>query len=88
MTEELRRGLTRTEIRDKLFELICVNARVVPEDLAEEKNLKNDLSLDSFDFLSIVSAVEGEFEISIPDEDFDRFKTVRDVCDELWRKLE
>ena len=88
MTEELRRGLTRNNARDKLFDLICANARVLREDLSEDKKLKDDLNLDSFDFLAIVSAAEGEFGISIPDEQFDRFKTARDVCDELWRRLD
>jgi len=88
MSEELRKGLTRDGARDRLFDLICANARVLRSDLSEEKRLKEELNLDSFDFLSIVSAAEGEFGISIPDEEFGRFKTVGDVCDEFWRRLE
>jgi acyl carrier protein len=87
MTEEVRRGFTRAGARDKLFELICANARVLHEDLADEKNLKEDLNLDSFDSISIVTAMEADFDIAISDEDALEFQTVRDVCDELWRKL-
>jgi acyl carrier protein len=88
MTEELRKGYTRDGARDRLFDLIGTNARVLRADLSEEKKLKDDLNLDSFDFVSIVSAAEGEFGISIPDEEFNRFQTVGDVFDELWRRLD
>lgn len=87
MTETVRKGFTYDAARAKLYDLICDNARVLRDELSEEKALQDDLHLDSFDMLSIVSAVEGEFDISIPDEDFGRFHTVGDISDELWRRL-
>jgi acyl carrier protein len=87
MTETFRKGFTYETARSKLFDLISDNARVLRDELSEEKTLQDDLHLDSFDLLSIVSAVEGEFDISIPNEDFGRFKTVGDISDELWRRL-
>lgn len=87
MNDERRRGLTREALRERLFDLMCANARVLREDLAEEKSLREDLHVDSFDLIGIVSAVEGEFEIAVSDEDTNRLRTVGDVCDALWEKL-
>lgn len=87
MNAVVRRGLTYEEARGRLFTLICENARVLPEELADDKDLRNDLHLDSLDFISVVSAVEGEFVISISEDDAERLKTVADICDTLWEKL-
>jgi acyl carrier protein len=87
MSSAVRRGLTYDEVRSKLFTLIVKNARVLREELADDKSLREDLHLDSLDFIGVVSAVEGEFAIVIPDEDAERLKTVADVCDTLWEKL-
>lgn len=87
MSGAVRRGLTYDEARSRLFTLISENARVLREELADEKTLREDLHLDSLDFLGVVSAVEGEFEIVISDDDTDGLKTVGDICDTLWRKL-
>lgn len=87
MTASSRRGLTYDEARSQLFTLICANARVLPADLADDRRLRDDLRLDSLDFIGVVSAVEGHFAIAISDEDAERLQTVADVCDTLWEKL-
>jgi acyl carrier protein len=60
---------------------------VLRDELADDKSLRGDLHLDSLDFVSVVSAIEGEFAISISDEDAARLKTVADVCRTMWEKL-
>ena len=87
MNAAVRRGLTYAEARDRLFTLISENARVLREELADDKSLRDDLHLDSLDFINVVSAVEGEFGIAISDDDAARLKTVADVCDTLWQGL-
>ncbi len=87
MSEETRQGLTRDAARDKVFDLMCANARVLREDLREDRRLREDLRLDSFDFVAIVTAAEGEHGISIPTEEARALETVGDVCDLVWRKL-
>lgn len=87
MNSTVRRGLTYDEARSKLFTLISKNARVLRDELADDRSLREDLHLDSLDFISVVAAVEGEFSISISDEDAERLRTVADVVDLLWEKL-
>ena len=47
-----------------------------PEQINEETNLIDDLELNSFDILTIVSEVEDEYSIKIPDEAIPELTTV------------
>lgn len=49
-------------------------SRVVPQAL-----LVDDLGADSLDLVELVMAFEDQYEIEIPDSDFERIKTVEDV---------
>jgi len=45
----------------------------------------NDLNLDSFDRVEVLTAVEYEFDHEFSDEDYDRLKTIGDLIEEiLW----
>jgi len=87
MTYALRKGLTYEETREKVVSLICDNARVRPQELSMSKHLRGDLHLDSLDFLSVLSAIEGEFGVVISDDEAGGFETVADACELLWEKL-
>ncbi len=87
MSDDTRRGFTRDTLRDKVFELMCANTRVVREDLAEDRRLKEDLGLDSLDFLSMVNEVEHELDISIPDDQAYKLRTLAEVLDAIWALL-
>ena len=47
--------------------------------MTEETQLVDDLELNSFDVMTIISDVEDEYKISIPDEDIINFKTIGDI---------
>jgi acyl carrier protein len=74
-------------MREKLYALICENTSVKAESLAENKLLREDLNLDSFDFISVLTAVENEFAVKIADADANQLKTVGDVTQALWTRL-
>ncbi len=44
-----------------------------------ETRFKEDLGADSLDLFELVTALEEEYEISIPAEDLEQIKTVSDV---------
>jgi len=48
---------------------------VDPEDLTQEVSLVRDLAADSLDLLELVSALEAELDLSLPDDVFDRVET-------------
>lgn len=48
-----------------------------------ESRLVEDLMVDSFDKLMIITALEDEFEITIDEEDFQDIVTVKDIVEKL-----
>jgi acyl carrier protein len=50
-------------------------------------SFKEDLDADSLDIVELVMELEDEFELDIPDEDATDFKTVGDVFEYLYYKL-
>ena len=44
-----------------------------------DTNLMKDLSADSLDAVEIIMAIEDEYGIEIPDEEAEKFQTVRDL---------
>ncbi len=48
-----------------------------------ESHLVDDLMIDSFDKLMIITALEDEFEITIDEEDFQDIATVKDIVGKL-----
>jgi acyl carrier protein len=60
--------------------------RIIADTLAIDKHLitydtdlKRDLSVDSLDFLEIITIVEEEFGVRVPDDKVERFKKVGDL---------
>ena len=47
----------------------------------------DDLGADSLDVVELLSRLEDEYDVVIPDEDVEKLKTVQDVAEEL-EKLE
>ncbi len=52
----------------------------------EETSFQDDLRIDSLDLFEVVTALEDEYEIEIPQEELDSIKTVGDVIEYLQSK--
>lgn len=57
------------------------------DEITENSVLTADLGLSSFDVVSIVSDIENEFDIGIPDRDIRKFVTVKDIIDYIQREI-
>lgn len=66
---------------EKIKDIIVENLGVSPEKVKLEASLADDLGADSLDAVEISMAVEEEFGISIPDEELEKFKSVKDLVD-------
>ncbi|WP_071026968.1 acyl carrier protein [Peptoniphilus raoultii] len=66
---------------EKIKDIIVENLGVSPEEVKLEASLADDLGADSLDAVEISMAVEEEFSISIPDEELEKFKSVKDLVD-------
>lgn len=62
-------------VQNILVEQLGVDADAVSMDA----NFIDDLNADSLDIVELVMAMEQEFDISIPDEEAERIKTVGDA---------
>ena len=64
---------------DKVREIIADQLDTAPEDITPETDFMKDLEADSLDAVEIIMALEQEYNIEIPDEDAEKFKTVADI---------
>jgi acyl carrier protein len=77
---------TRQDLTQKVIEIIACNQQIAPEAITARSAFK-DLGIDSLGGLSIVSDIENEFHITVPDEEALNIHTVGDLIDGLSRML-
>lgn len=73
------------EIKETVFGIIAKYAN--KEELKMEDNLRDDLWFDSLDCVEVIMDVEKEFDITIPDEEAEKFRIVQDVVEMVESKL-
>ena len=74
-------------ILDKIKELIVDQLSVDPDEIQMDANLMKDLEADSLDAVEIIMAIEDEYDIEIPDEDAEKFQTIRDIVNYLEKEV-
>ena len=68
-----------TSVRDRVIEIICEQMGQSKEKVSEETSFINDLGADSLDTVELVMELEDEFDLSIPDEEAEKIRTVGDA---------
>lgn len=66
------------KIRDIIVEQLGLDDS---DSLAMETSLKEDLDADSLDAVEVIMALEEAFDIEIPDEYAENFKTIGDIVE-------
>ena len=66
-------------VLEKVKEFIIDQLGVSGEEITMETDLIQDLEADSLDAVEIIMAIEDEFDIDIPDEKAEKFRTVKDI---------
>lgn len=66
---------------DKVKEVIADTLGCEEEAIVLTASLKEDLNADSLDAVELSMALEEKFELTIGDEDFVEFITVKDIVD-------
>ncbi len=64
---------------EKIREIIAEELNVDESILTLETNFMKNLQADSLDLVEIVLAIEGEYDIEIPEEDAEQFQLVEDL---------
>lgn len=73
-------------VEDKVVGIVSDQLDTPKEDVSQASSFVDDLKADSLDIVELVMALEDEFDIKIPDEDYDKIKTVGDVIKYIEEK--
>ena len=73
--------LTTEAIEDKVFTIVSEQMAVNKAEINRETSFINDLNADSLDIVELVMEFEDNFDMSIPDEEAEKIRTVGQAVD-------
>ncbi|MCK4502212.1 MAG: acyl carrier protein [Desulfuromonadales bacterium] len=80
--------MTETEIRTTIIEGL---SQIAPEadfgELLPTENIREELDIDSFDFLNFLIGLNQEIGIDIPERDYEKLVSLNDLIDYLMQRL-
>lgn len=79
--------MNRTEIEEKVREFLIEDLEVEEENIHPDALLKDDLGIDSLDFVDIVVIIERKFGFKIKPEEMAGVNTLQKFCDYLESKV-
>jgi acyl carrier protein len=79
--------MERTEIEEKVREFLIEDLEIDEEKIVPGALLKDDLGIDSLDFVDIVVIVEKKFGFKIKPDEMAGVKTLSQFCDYIADKM-
>jgi acyl carrier protein len=79
--------MNRTEITDKLREIVADQMDVSMDAIHDETNFVTDLGADALDAVEILMTVEDEFELSISNDEAEHIRTFSEAVDFIAEKF-
>ena len=77
----------REKVRAEVVEIISNRLGVGKEQITDATTFQEDLGADSLDVVELVMELETEFEITIPDEEAERIRTVGEAIEYVEREV-
>ena len=71
--------MSKDEVLERVITLLATMSDV--EEIDEDSEIMEDLDLSSMDVLFLVSSIEAEFRIKMPEKEIRRVETVGDIAD-------
>jgi acyl carrier protein len=75
-----------SSVEEKVIGIVSEQLNVPKEDIKSESKFVDDLKADSLDVVELVMEFEDEFEVTIPDEDYEKIRTVGDAVKYITEK--
>lgn len=75
-------------IFEKLKDIIAEQLSVEADEVNLDSNIQDDLGADSLDVVDLITTIEDEFDISIPDEAVEEIKTVGDIVNYIEKNTD
>lgn len=72
---------------DKIIHLISWIANVPTSNISVSTHIREDLDVDSIDFMLFIVRLEKLFNVSLSNEEVENIETVKDVSDYVSRRL-
>lgn len=79
--------MTRQEIEEKVKNFLIEDIEVDEDKISQDAKLKDDLGIDSLDFVDIVVLVERKFGFKIKQEEMIGVDTLSKFCDYIESKV-
>ncbi|MDD5862052.1 MAG: acyl carrier protein [Prevotella sp.] len=79
--------MSRQEIEEKVREFLIEDLEIDEDKIKDDAKLKDDMGIDSLDFVDIVVIVEKKFGFKIKPEEMQNVITLKDFCDYIEKKL-
>ena len=79
--------MTRTEIEEKVKAFLIDDLEIEEENIFPEAKLKEDMGIDSLDYVDIVVSVEKNFGFKIKPEEMTTVKTLSQFHDYIQSKV-
>jgi acyl carrier protein len=73
--------VTPAEVEEKVMTIVSEQMAINKAEITRETSFVNDLNADSLDIVELVMEFEDNFEMSIPDEEAEKIKTVGQAID-------
>jgi acyl carrier protein len=79
--------MSRQEIEEKVRAFLIDDLEIDEEKISDDATLKEDMGIDSLDFVDIVVIVEKNFGFKIKPEEMTGVTTLRQFCDYIESKV-
>ena len=83
----IKRDMTRQEIEEKVRAFLIDDLEIDEEKISDDAKLKEDMGIDSLDFVDIVVIVEKNFGFKIKPEEMVGVTTLHQFCDYIESKV-
>ena len=79
--------MSRQEIEEKVREFLIDDLEIDEDKIKDDAKLKDDMGIDSLDFVDIVVIVEKNFGFKIKPEEMKGITTLKEFCDYIESKV-
>lgn len=73
-------------LEEQVIDIVAEHLQVPKDEITRESSFVDDLKADSLDIVELVMGFEDEFNIKIPDDDYDKIRTVGDAINYIEEK--
>ena len=74
-------------VEEKVTGIVSEQLSVPKEEVSRESSFVDDLKADSLDVVELVMEFEDAFEVTIPDDDYEKIRTVGDAVDYIEERI-